>query len=1196
MKRIFTILVCLLGSFYVGAQCPAGQTEITLEINAPSFGGEVGWELVDATTGMVIACQPAGTYATGDVVTEGPFCVTDGNTIIFTGYDSFGDDWNGGFVNITITEDGSTNGCAAQDGCVVIQNGGENVDVEPDVSVINSCETSNEEFTLTLTTACDATPISGCTDPAAPNFNTCASIDDGSCTPPQDECVGAVPYPGDVLAGTCVTNFDFTVFTDSGNPSPTCDFGGDAVAWFSWTAPIITAAGDPIDLTFDDGDGQAMDCDIGIEAYELDCTTPASNCLGNVSGTLTGLTQGTDYVLLIYDDGPPEASCDFCLSIACSAPIVTATATCQPGDEGNFYVDVDVTNFGVGNTAYTVDVGGPQANITATGMVTYGPFPSGTPVDVVLTGVDDATCGATIMGLDKDCMCDPLSVEAVDDGTVCPGDPFTLDATLNDVIIGDFVDYTVTPGTAGSCTAVADNPADCVDLALGDDTGSGAIPLGFNFDFFGVTYSSVCVGSNGYVTFTCVDEIDLSEDPIPNATDPNAIVALFWDDLNAADAISGIVCTYPATIGGQTCFVADYQGVAHFGGGETVTGQIIICPDNTVTINCIDCQSDGGVDTAVQGIEDETGATGAFDPAFPDGVVPGAATTSNCVTFTPNVDPDSACDFVAWVTDVNDIAGTTVSTTNPFDVNPTMTTTYFAVVDCDGVPCFDDVVVTMDDPANCTVCQGIDLAAGLPDIPTTVCSGATADICLTLIDAAEGLVVTGTVDGAPVVLAGVAGAGANELCVTITAPINETCAPVDVVIQIDAIQCTDGTDFPGVLGGATLVEDLTNQGINPLNVPVYPTLTVNTSGDGMCSDLVAELVATDGTVCAAAAGSPFTCTMDGGTLDFDFTADVTVFTDVPADCPLPTLTGTLTCGMCTQPCTATVVLSANPTDACSTDGTVDICVDVTAGDAAEVSLDVDGIVVMGTTGDAQVCVAVTLNTNQTCAATAQDYMVSATCANGDELLPATAGSINVHPEGYTVVTTGDAMCGALTAELQAADGSTCGTALSFTCTTDGETLDYDFTADADPMACTLPTLTGTLTCTGCVCEEEVFYNVNALDCDMTGASIELLDDAGMTISTMALGLDGGSGSFGIQPCGDYMIAIIGAPACYTERGGDVGPRVFNVDGTGSTTESFSTLVANIPTVGEWGLIILGLLMSITAVVGIRQRREEEIYG
>jgi len=132
---------------------------------------------------------------------------------------------------------------------------------------------------------------------------------------------------------------------------------------------------------------------------------------------------------------------------------------------------------------------------------------------------------------------------------------------------------------------------------------------------------------------------------------------------------------------------------------------------------------------------------------------------------------------------------------------------------------------------------------------------------------------------------------------------------------------------------------------------------------------------------------------------------------------------------------------------------------------------------------------------------------------------------------------------------------------------------------------------------GCgVCEEEIVYNVSTLNCDMTGATIELFDAGGASLGTMALGVDGGSGSFGVQPCGDYMIAINGAPACYTDAGGDVGPRNITIDGTGTTTETFTTLVADIPTVGEWGLIILGLLMSITAVVGIRQRREEEIYG
>jgi len=70
----------------------------------------------------------------------------------------------------------------------------------------------------------------------------------------------------------------------------------------------------------------------------------------------------------------------------------------------------------------------------------------------------------------------------------------------------------------------------------------------------------------------------------------------------------------------------------------------------------------------------------------------------------------------------------------------------------------------------------------------------------------------------------------------------------------------------------------------------------------MCSSLVAELVAADGMVCATAAGSPVDCAdTDGTTLNYDFTGDPALadFIAVPADCPLPTLSGTLTCAGCT---------------------------------------------------------------------------------------------------------------------------------------------------------------------------------------------------------------------------------------------------------------------------------------------------------
>ncbi len=140
--------------------------------------------------------------------------------------------------------------------------------------------------------------------------------------PPNDECAGATPYPGDIN-GNCITGFDFSAYTDSGtdSPSPTCDFGGDAVAWFTWTAPVTTNAGDPLNLFFNSGD-----CAIGIEAYETDCTTTATNCLGNVDGVLSGFVQGNDYLLLIYQDSPGTANCDFCLTDASQVGCTDITA------------------------------------------------------------------------------------------------------------------------------------------------------------------------------------------------------------------------------------------------------------------------------------------------------------------------------------------------------------------------------------------------------------------------------------------------------------------------------------------------------------------------------------------------------------------------------------------------------------------------------------------------------------------------------------------------------------------------------------------------------------------------------------------------------------------------------------------------------------------------------------------------------
>ena len=146
----------------------------------------------------------------------------------------------------------------------------------------------------------------------------------------------------------------------------------------------------------------------------------------------------------------------------------------------------------------------------------------------------------------------------------------------------------------------------------------------------------------------------------------------------------------------------------------------------------------------------------------------------------------------------------------------------------------------------------------------------------------------------------------------------------------------------------------------------------------------------------------------------------------------------------------------------------------------------------------------------------------------------------------------------------------------------------------------------TFTCCGDEIEGVVIAEEEA--CDLSGIEVTITDAGGnpvidpltgipLVLTTDMFGVYGPT--VGIYECGDYFAALTAnIPTCYGD--GETGPKPFPIDGDDTMTDTdgadFGTIVNDIPTVGEWGLIILGLLMSITAVVGIRQRREEEVYG
>jgi len=811
-------------SINMNAQCPAGETEVTIQFtDGGSFPNEIQWDYIAG--GFISGLGP---FLVTDVVTA---CVPDGNLLI-VGCDTFGDGWNDAEYVVTITEDGSINGCGAQDGCVLY------IASIADGDAVTSCADSPTGEPVmpagpTLTVGpCDASPIlaEGCTDPAATNYNACATTDDGTCLVPtaNDDCANAIPLLIEATGDCPANEFYVNNISNTMDIIPSC---GTPLAdlYYTFTVPptgnvqisAVTISGGTVQATIYDACGGAeIYCNTAINGESIIGLTPGANlilqlsqstsgefnlcvteppppptndlcvdairlcgdpitatnassftepsdplttCIGSLENTvwfsfvaagggpvtvdiiegicsdftpgmqthiLSGpcggpfleedctnvFTSGTTYTLnlltavpgdtyYVYIDGVAGASCTFDINVSgdfqpCCGPDFSLSPACQLGDSDNFYVDIQVNDIGDNPSGYSVN-GGAFSDITTTGTVTIGPFPNGT-ANIVFEGLDDPSCVIS-RDVDFDCSCDPLAVTAIDDGVVCPGDAFELSATLEEVIPGGFLGtYTVTANPPGSCTATPDGAI--TDVVLSDDDFQGPFPLGFNFDFWGNIYTDFYISSNGYVTFG-QGSTDLGDDPIPDIATPNDYIALFWDDLNPSGA--GTVSYYDATVNGQTCLVVDFQGIEHFGGGETITGQIIICPDGTVIINCIDCQTDGGTDVATSGIENADGTAGAFDPALTAGQFTVGGSYIACTTFVPDVAVPSTCDFVYWVTDLSDPVGSTIFSGNVATVNPTVTTTYYAVVECEnGIQCVDEVTVTMDDPVNCgTTCE-----------------------------------------------------------------------------------------------------------------------------------------------------------------------------------------------------------------------------------------------------------------------------------------------------------------------------------------------------------------------------------------------------------------------------------------------------------------------------------------------------------
>ncbi len=151
---------------------------------------------------------------------------------------------------------------------------------------------------------------------------------------------------------------------------------------------------------------------------------------------------------------------------------------------------------------------------------------------------------------------------------------------------------------------------------LMDDDLSMPLPIGFNFNFFGVVYDQFLISSNGFITFdlNSFDSGCCSGQNIPDNFEPNNLIALAWNDL---DPSSGGTIGY-TTIGTapNRILIVEFNNVPHFGSVDNpVTVQAKLYEANSnIEIHCTQNSSNGSPQTI--GVENVSGTCGITAPGM----------------------------------------------------------------------------------------------------------------------------------------------------------------------------------------------------------------------------------------------------------------------------------------------------------------------------------------------------------------------------------------------------------------------------------------------------------------------------------------------------------------------------------------------------------------------------------------------------
>jgi hypothetical protein len=166
----------------------------------------------------------------------------------------------------------------------------------------------------------------------------------------------------------------------------------------------------------------------------------------------------------------------------------------------------------------------------------------------------------------------------------------------------------------------------------GDDVNVPGLPVGFDFTFYGNTFSTVNFCTNGWLSFTSTST-DLSNGTLPGTSGPENLLAAFHDDLDFNGGTKG----HYYNDGSR--FIVQYTDVEHYPSGSSYTFQVILYPDGTIQYQYLSMS--GTMNSHTVGIQDSTRTVGLMatynetPPYIHDGLAIEFFRTPDWLTVTP---------------------------------------------------------------------------------------------------------------------------------------------------------------------------------------------------------------------------------------------------------------------------------------------------------------------------------------------------------------------------------------------------------------------------------------------------------------------------------------------------------------------------------------------------------------------------------